>query len=891
MTGPTPSAATRYTMIFDQSAHLDWDWIRTFAQNYWYYDDGQGVNDIIASGIAKAQAGGGAYYYTVCEMGFFRRFIEVHPDQIAAIQKLGDNFQVISGGVTSPDCLVCSGEGFIRNYLVGQTWLKAALNMTPKPQCWLPDDFGQGPELPALLTALGFVGMAFSRLPGTSNWQNTKLQKQLVANGLDFIWTASDGSSVIAHWLIDSYGFGNKLYPSSTHQPTPGAINDFIAAYYSYPASPPPALPTYSGAATPFMYIPIDDDFSMPIEGLASDIKGWNNNTVLAGAAASNVTVVQGTFDHFITAVRPQAGLKKFSYNGTPYWTGYYASRPELKILHYQTVRALTAAEVIGLLTQPGNSSFNSMLPTDFWQRIGQAWTDFAPSTHHDYVCGTAPDAVYAGDQLPLLRGVAATARSLRDIALIALAGMACGPHAYGDGVIVANPLGFARSGVAAIDAIAPFGGGAVTWADNTTTTPTQTSADGGMLVYATVPSFGYVTGGANGLVAAAPDTSSLKPATSGATSYVIANEYLSATISAAADWGIASLLDVKNGNAEVLSGTGNSIAFYSDHGDIYQFGNEKGAAMPQIGVTVTTSGAWLGAMVMESGPLRSWLRTAVLIEVNGTPTRFVRDYILCAGEPFLRMTTTGAAPASTSVMAAFPLASSVTAITHGTLYHWTDVQPLSGFWGPPLFRPTQDFLLPQDAQGSTLAAVYHAGMPAWAFDAHGALIGCLSRNTPGDYWHGASGSDPAPHTQRYALRVPTGLGAPETGQPLREALGFHTPLIAAALPQGNQYGGMLTAAEASLAALPAGSPAVLTVAKPGSYDPTSLVLRLYQPTNTSQTLAVTLPSTPSAAELVTATETAWSGGGSAAPAKGGITVTMAGAVATVAIAGLGLSE
>ena len=224
---------------------------------------------------------------------------------------------------------------------------------------------------------------------------------------------------------------------------------------------------------------------------------------------------------------------------------------------------------------------------------------------------------------------------------------------------------------------------------------------------------------------------------------------------------------------------------------------------MPVIGnVTVATDGAWLGAMVMESGPLRSWLRTAVLMtvkfKVNGqdteTTTRFVRDYILCAGEPFLRMTTTGAAPAYTSVMTAFPLTSAVTAITHGTPYHWTDVQPLSGFWGPPLFRPTQDFLLPQDAKGTTMAAVYHAGMPAWAFDAHGALIGCLLRNAPADDGHGASGSDPAPHTQHYALRVPSGLGAPATGQPLREALGFHTPLLAAALPQGQQYKGMLTA-------------------------------------------------------------------------------------------------
>ena len=386
------------------------------------------------------------------------------------------------------------------------------------------------------------------------------------------------------------------------------------------------------------------------------------------------------------------------------------------------------------------------------------------------------------------------------------------------------------------------------------------------------------------------PDTASLTPATSGATSYIIANEYLSATISAAADWGIASLLDVKNNNTPVLSGVGNAIAFYDDNGDIYQFGNEpQYSTMPVIrNVTVTTDGAWLGAMVMESGPLRSWLRTAVLIDVKGTATRFVRDYILCAGEPFLRMTTTGAAPSYTSVMAEFPLASAVTAITHGTLYHWTDVQPLSGFWEPPVFQPTQDFLLPRNAKGTTMAAVYHAAMPAWAFDAKGALIGCLLRNTPGNKGHGATGSDPAPHTQHYALRVPTGLGTPETGQPLQEALGFHTPLVAAALPNSYQYPGMLTATHASLAALPAGSPAVLTVAKPGSYDPTSLVLRLYQPTNTAQTVTVTLANKPSAATLVTATETKWTGAGSAAPATGGITVTMAGAVATVKIPGFG---
>jgi hypothetical protein len=137
-------------------------------------------------------------------------------------------------------------------------------------------------------------------------------------------------------------------------------------------------------------------------------------------------------------------------------------------------------------------------------------------------------------------------------------------------------------------------------------------------------------------------------------------------------------------------------------------------------------------------------------------------------------------------------------------------------------------------------------------------------------------------------LRVPSGLGAPATGQPLQEALGFHTPLLAARMPDGEQYPGMLTASKASLAALHPGSPAMLTVAKPGSYDPTSLVLRLYQPTNATQTLDVALPTHPRAARLVTATETAWAGGGSAARTLSGITVTVEGAVATVEIPGLG---
>ena len=283
MTGPTTSATTpAYTMIFDQSAHLDWDWIRTFAQNYWYYTDDHGVNDIIASGSRRRRTRrrGGAYYYTVCEMGFFRRFIEVNPNQIAAIKKLGDNFQVISGGVTSPDCLVCSGEGFVRNYLVGQTWLKATLGMTPKPQCWLPDDFGQGPDAAGAADRVGFrrhgVFAPARHLELPEHHAAEPACRQRARFHLDGVGRLQRDRA-----LADQQLWLRQPVVPCLDQPAhdPGAINNFIAAYGPNSATPP----AYSGAVTPYMYIPIDDDFSMPIEGLANDITGWNDNSVPVG--------------------------------------------------------------------------------------------------------------------------------------------------------------------------------------------------------------------------------------------------------------------------------------------------------------------------------------------------------------------------------------------------------------------------------------------------------------------------------------------------------------------------------------------------------------------------------------------------------------------------------
>ena len=77
-----------------------------------------------------------------------------------------------------------------------------------------------------------------------------------------------------------------------------------------------------------------------------------------------------------------------------------------------------------------------------------------------------------------------------------------------------------------------------------------------------------------------------------------------------------------------------------------------------------------------------------------------------------------------------------------------------------------------------------------------------------------------------YALRVPTGIRGARTGKQLREALAFHEPLLAAA---GRPSGGLPRSASLA-SATP--SRAIITAAKAGTADPSTLILRVYQPTN-----------------------------------------------------------
>ncbi|HEU4559127.1 MAG TPA: hypothetical protein VFS20_14800 [Longimicrobium sp.] len=873
-----PLNAKQY-MIFDQSAHLDYDWVSTFQQYYGPGGGGSGgshppVRDTFnqAMQLLSTQQ---LDAYSICEMDYFREWVHEAAGAQAAVEAVESMISIVGGGITSPDNLVCAGEAFIRNYLVGKLWLASVFpDLLPLEHGWLPDDFGLDPELPVTLVALGLRTTAFERVPGTyPSTTVTALQQAMYDNGIDFRWQASDGSTVLAHFLQGGYCQG-----SGDHGATFKNIQDYIQSY---------TMGQVNGARTPYLYVPNDCDFQSPNAKLLRQIAEWNR----LQPSPADVWVVNASFAVFAELVEANAAaqasdpLSTVQFNGTPYWTGYYASRMALKVLHYQATRDLLAAEALAV-TAAGAAGESVDEGTQAALLAG--WDALSPSTHHDYICGTAPDTVTRVQQLPELAAAAFQAGSLLSAAIESLAGaVGSSPETGEIAVLLANPVGTAANALAQLPSPAPEGIQGVRFGE--TVLGTQLTWEGGLLIPAELPSLGYEVGYLTTEAGTNTATVSCTPVSGG---YMLANEYLQVTISPSANWGISSLKDLATGN-EILSGTGNDLAVYTDGGDIYAFGYEYGSG-PAYFSRASTTTRTISTAVLESGPLRARFQAVVAVTVNvpcahggttaGQTVQYTREYALCVGEPFVRMSTTGAAPQGAfnpgfSVIATFPLAGGVTTLVQGTANHWTASEP-QHVWNPPVFQPTHRFVLPQAGAGTGYtAAIYHADVPAWAYDSDGVtLMGCLFRNTPGGN-RGANGTDPDVHTVRYALRVPSGLGDPTTGQPLTESLVYATPPVAVLVPPDSR--GTLPEAFA-LAEVSTGT-GVIMAAKPGDVTPGTFVLRIYQPTNAEQTLEIATGLEFAQADAVTALEDPIEEGGPGLDfTEDGISIDMPYALATV---------
>ncbi len=873
-----PTNAKR-VLILSPAAHMDWDWLNPFPYNVnleppsydpnYFYGGGYKnapANHLLTKATQNLDTAG--YYYSVCEMGFLRAFAR---DSAAYFKQMvaSNRLRIVGGGITSPDNLLPNGETFFRNFLVANQWLDS-VQVPWSQQVWVPDDFGHDPQLPVMLNAMDAMGVGFARIPGACNGHTqpyTQPKDQLldtVNGGVDFIWKAQDGSSVIAHWLESHYNQGADIEtPYGQDYSSPQDVIN--CSKPSSPATPAGHIANYLGAngpvsPTPYIYVHVSNDFMYPNQNLVADANDWNTSATY-GYSQTGVYAVVATFDEYMRLVNSyQGSLKTRSYNPNvtavdsfapnPYWMGFYASRPELKILHNKATRGLLGAETYQVMA-------NTLLNTGASEKQQQmaalyaTWNNLAPSTHHDYITGTANDGVYQNEQLPLLTQTQQQADSLRTAFISQITNQL--PAASGQ-VAVFNQLGMPAQGII----------------------PYQSS-----YINVKAPSLGYQV---SDLATASQGDGSLQYQKLTNGNHQFENSLLTAVF----DGNNGNLISVvdKTTNTNILSGTANDLAFFIDEGDIYRFGYE--GTCTDFAEDTSVNSSTSSITVDTSNALHKSITITRNYNVNSNSYPYTFTYSLQQGEPMLRITTKGAAPVGYTVMVKFPLAASITSMDVGTPYHWNTVYPMPYGNSSPFnstMWATHDFVIPKGSSGA-LASIYHAATPAWTSNGN-TLYGVMLRNNPSPGYciggYGADGGDNNVHQQNYAFRVPSGLGSPSSGAPLKEARLYNTPMQAMAVPA---TGGGSLPSSYSLGTVSGNS--LITCAKWASVNSNDLILRVYQGSNTSAKESITLGKSFNTCSTVSALEKPFTNSTNvpscAASSPNSISVSIPTAVATVRV-------
>ena len=258
----------------------------------------------------------------------------------------------------------------------------------------------------------------------------------LTHDGLDFRWRAADGSEVLAHWMPGGYCQGDFALGAVPGRPSTAALERLVAT-------------DGAAAPTPYLFIPIGCDFARPRPDLLDMVAAWNAEAY----ARTGVWAVAATFDHYTQLLSAhRAALPSRRFDPTPYWTGFYATRPLLKGMHLRATQALLAAETFGAIADATGRG-----DPDAWRArvsartaaIHAGWTTLVPGNHHDFITGTALDPVYETEQLPRLATALAQGESARASACAEIAGaIKPRPSDAATTVVVFNPLGFARRGL-----------------------------------------------------------------------------------------------------------------------------------------------------------------------------------------------------------------------------------------------------------------------------------------------------------------------------------------------------------------------------------------------------------------------------------------------------------
>ena len=438
----------RTVVVFAQTSHLDIDWQQTFDDYYASF-----VEQIFLDARQLLDAQPRASY-SIAEMAYLGHHLEQHPEEQAALvgHAARGALRIVGGGVTSPDTLLPETELLLRDFELGARFADTTMGVRPRA-AWFPDDFGHGGTVPDVLAAAGYDSVGFARIDGAATFYELmdrpdtppkpgSTWEALAALGsADFVWRGPGGGEVLAHYVAyNLYCTGDNIdydeimqYPGGhlgpfkgdDHAFTDGMIDSYIAALAPF-------------ARTPYLFVPVGCDFQPPKDRLVEYLDGYNKRRY----PPTKAFAVAAPFEDYAVLVNAhRADLPVIEGELSPYFMGFYATRPGLKRRIREAARPFLAVEPFAVaLGADGAAKTAALRPS--LERLLRA-------NHHDFIPGTSTDAVVTQEQLPLLDEAEAAGQAALDEVAAGLAARLPATPAALARVLVLNPAGVTRSEVA----------------------------------------------------------------------------------------------------------------------------------------------------------------------------------------------------------------------------------------------------------------------------------------------------------------------------------------------------------------------------------------------------------------------------------------------------------
>jgi alpha-mannosidase len=287
-------------------------------------------------------------------------YLNFRPERRDEISQLVRRGKLIIGPwYILPDEYLISGEGHIRNYLVGQR-ICASFGGSMQ-HGYLPDSFGHPSQIPQILLGLGLTDAIF--------WRG--LGKDITKT--EFYWEGVDGSRVLAINMPYSYGIGaclpedsktlKKRFTTAIERLEPLTCGNVLLLMQGVDhVAPDPQLP----------------------EKLKTVSRSLPDYDLIQGSLDTYMEMIDRS--HITETARGElrSGYRAYLLGGTLSTRGY------LKQKAFETERSLVAyAEPLAVLAHLYGGA---PVPTE---RLRRAWTLYLENMPHDSICGCSIDEVH----------------------------------------------------------------------------------------------------------------------------------------------------------------------------------------------------------------------------------------------------------------------------------------------------------------------------------------------------------------------------------------------------------------------------------------------------------------------------------------------------------------